>query len=138
MLLRNIDLLQALTDSAETRGHFVNVLMYDRHGPQPFYVSNHDWGAQTLSQYLLDDLQQSTPKVTLREKVEIVLQMLEGTIRANMLHIFLRDFTAESFLVLPPPRPGLALEPPRVVFWHIGAARRGISDPAHGLHYVGE
>ena len=131
-LLRNIDILKTLTTSEQTKEHFINLLMYSTSDPPIFYVSSHDWQAPTLSKVLLSDLQKGQPRISLQQKLDISLEMIEGTIRANELHILLRSFSAESFLVK------TQQDKLSVIFWDIDSARRGKSDAIHGLHCIGQ
>ena len=129
-LKRDIEILEALQNDR----HFIQMLIWDKTSRQMFYVTDHDWQAENLSDLLLSDLRSCHPAIGLNQKMQIVKDMAETALSANRKNIVLRSFTAESFLVK---RSDTEMRRIQVIFWNIGAARRCSID-TNGTHFLGK
>ena len=115
------------------KGNFVQLLLFDKTGRQKFYVSDQDWTLPTLSQVLLDDLNQSEQKILLEQKMEIIRAVTDATMFAHRKEILLRSLCAESFRVK------MCHGKMKVIFWDIDAARHGMVDSGSspGPYFMG-
>ena len=95
LIIRHIDILHRL---ANHKG-FVKCLAHDKDSQHTFYITDHDWNLDDLSDILLRDLKSRKQKIELKHKIQIIRSMIESTMYAHRYDVLLRSFTTESFIV---------------------------------------